>query len=777
VEDLPSGASIGPVAVVVRVLAIVVANECIVVAVEKLAVSAGPLFDAIFRLAVTVAFSTPLFYVLVIRPLIRSFRAHTALERTVQHQGAALEKSGAASALSAFAETVVDTVPVGLAVLSTELRVQSTNRALRGLFALTERDVVGMPLERILSGVNPWRLVAEVLGSDQPSPTIAVDMRDANGRRHFQVMLTRLRQGAELRLLLMIEDITARERATRDVRESREALQDFLESASDLVQSVTADGRFVYVNRAWREAFGYRQDEMSGLTVFDVIHPDYQDACRDIWRRVLAGESIQNVETVLLRKDGRPINVEGNINRYAKDGAIVTRAIFRDVTERKQAAERLHHLAYYDTLTGLPNRVLFQNHLTSLLAQSRRTGDSVALLYVDLDRFKDVNDTLGHEAGDQLLKTVAQRLCGVVREGDSVCRLGGDEFAVLAGMSTPEGAERVARKFIAALAQPVTIEGREVSITPSIGIAISPGDGDDFHRLLKNADTAMYRAKSQRNAYQFYEAAMHARAFDRFELESLLRHALEHDQFEVFYEPQVDVASGRLAGFEALVRWRQPDGSFLPPAEFIQAAEETGLIVPLGEWVLNTVCGQIRAWRSAGFEPVRTAVNVSSRQLMQPDFSNVVQRALEAAGVDPSYVQLEITEHIFMRDTALTAATLRGFRDVGVTVAIDDFGTGYSSLSYLKRFPIDTLKIGLEFVRGVIDRPDDAAIVTAIVAMARSLGVRVVAEGIERRAQWEWLRAQGVDIAQGYLIAQAMPAEAAAHLLRPTWRFGLPQAA
>lgn len=897
---------IGLLPLLVRILAVIAVSETVEASLNAVVEIDAWVGDILFDVLVMFTIAAPLLYFAAIRPLAQRFAAHAALAHTALEQGAALKASRERLALAEYAETVVASVPVGLAVLTTDLVVLSANRALRDMFSLTDRDLIGQPLEKVLPGVNPWRLVAEVLGSDQPSPTISVDVSEADGIRHLHVRLTRVRQGGDLRLLAVVEDITTRirlqeqlhaertrfwgildaasdaiisvdeahriivfnqqaehvfgysegeaigqplglllpsrfradhddhmrafrreavsrrpmaerpvltarrkngeefpveitiskidllghtvltaivrdvterERAERELRESREALQDFLDTASDLIQNSTPDGRFTYVNRAWLETLGYRAEDLPSLTVLSVVHPDEQASWQNVLRRVMAGESLRQVEVAFVRKDGRPITVEGSLDTRTKDGTVTVRAIFRDITERKAAAEQLRHLAYYDPLTGLPNRLLFQDRLTQMLAQAHRSGQTVALLYLDLDRFKEVNDTLGHAAGDQLLKIVAQRLVAALRSSDSVCRLGGDEFTIIAGPTTSQGAAVVARNVVRAISQPMSLLGHEVTVTPSIGIALFPTDGEDVLSLVKHADTAMYRAKTRGNGYQFYEASLQAQTLNRFEIETRLREALDRQELELFYQPQMDVASGRLAGLEAQVRWRHPDGNAILPGEVIGLAEESGLIIPIGEWVLTAACAQVRAWRSAGLDPVRVSVNLSSRQIVQARLSDIVQRALETAGLDPRLLELDFTENVFMHEADAATPVFDRLRDMGVALAINDFGTGYSSLGYLKRFSVGALRIGQGFVRGVTENADDAAIVTAIIAMAQSLGVRVVAEGVERRAQLEWLRARGADVIQGDLVAGAMSADAVAGFLAPGWRFGARRAA
>ena len=894
-----------PLTIFVRILAIVAIAE--VVGSVLVSLFELPTGVSIVDVVVVSAISAPFLYLWVVRDVTRRLTAHAALAQTTLEQELALKAYEDQLALRDYAETVVASVPSGLVMLSTDLYVLSVNRAFREMFSMSDRDVLGQPLEKVLPGVNPWRLAAEVLGSDQPSPAISVDV-PAQGARHLQLTLTQFqRVGERMRLLLVVEDITKRirlqeeietarerfwgildaasdaivsvdekqriivfnkraermfgyradavigqplaillperfqrdhhgavdrfateaiawremserpvlvgrrkdghefpvevtiskrrldgqwvltaivrdvterQRAEHELRESKEALQDFLDTATDLVQSVTPDGRFAYVNRAWLHTLGYSREDLASLTVFDLVHPDHRGRCQETLRRVVAGESVKNLEVVCIRKDGRPITLEGNIDARSKDGVSIMRAIFRDITERKLAEQRLNTLAHYDTLTGLPNRVLFQDRLAQALAQARRERCMVGLLYLDLDRFKLINDTLGHTVGDQLLKAVAQRLVGCVRATNAVSRLGGDEFTVmLPALTTPQGAAVVARKILRAVSQPITVHGHDVFITPSIGITVFPADAGDIDGLLKNADAAMYRAKEQGNAYQFYAPDMHSRALNRLALESQLRRALERGEFVVFYQPQVGLASRRLVGIEALVRWRQPDGEVVLPGEFIPLAEETGLILPIGEWVLRTACAQNRAWQEAGLPPVRVSVNLSSRQVAQIDLPDVVMRALKAAHLDPRYLELELTESIFMRDAEATTAALERLNATGVAFSIDDFGTGYSSLSYLKRFPINALKIGQGFIRDVTSNSDDVAIVTTIIAMAHSMNMLVVAEGIERPAQLRFLRAHGCDVIQGNLVSHPLPADEVAPFLLEGWQMSEDRAA
>ncbi len=462
---------------------------------------------------------------------------------------------------------------------------------------------------------------------------------------------------------------------------------------------------------------------------------------------------------------------EESVNRAFESGAsdyiqkpirwaVLRRRVRRMLTESR-AERHVNHLAYHDALTDLPNRRLFADQLEQRTDLARRKGQPLALLFLDLDRFKLVNDSLGHEMGDLLIQSVAQRLSGAVRKSDIVGRLGGDEFTVIVeGVTSAQDAALIAQKLIDTLSEPFTLDSREIFVTASVGIALYPFDGDQSGTLLKNADTAMYRAKERgRNGYQFYTAEMSARAMERLALENNLRRALERDELLLHYQPQVRLDSGDLIGLEALVRWNHPDLGLVPPGEFIPLAEETGLIVPVGEWVLRQACRQARAWREAGRETLRVAVNLSGRQLRQQNLVEVIRQILEESDLPPGGLELELTESSIMHKDKLTISTLWALHEMGIRLSIDDFGTGYSNLGYLKRFPIDTLKIDRSFVRDITADPDDAAITTAIIAMAHNLKIDVVAEGVETEEQKAFLRERGCDAIQGFLIGRPMPAE------------------
>ena len=463
---------------------------------------------------------------------------------------------------------------------------------------------------------------------------------------------------------------------------------------------------------------------------------------------------------------------------YMYDGFIILRDghyagmgtghdLMRGITARKQ--ETLYRLAHHDVLTGLPNRLLFFDRLQQALSQAGRHDTLLGVMLLDLDRFKAINDSFGHTAGDALLQAVGRRIGECIRDGDTVARLGGDEFTILLqDIRQAQHAALVAQKIIEALQLPFLLNGYEVVVNTSIGIALYP-HCRDAETLLIHADTAMYKAKEEGgNGYRFYTDEMSSADMRRLSLETQLRKAIERNELVLHYQPQAEIVSGRLLGAEALLRWQHPEHGLIPPDEFIPLAEETGLIVPIGEWVLHTACAQNRAWQDAGLAPLRVAVNVSGRQFRRLDMLETIFRTLEDTGLDSRYLEIELTEGVLMQDTVVVVQTLRALNAMGILISIDDFGTGYSSLSYLKRFPIDMLKIDRSFVQDIVTDPDDTAIVQAIIAMSHSLGIKAIAEGVETREQLDFLRRHGCDAVQGYCLSRPLPAEAFTHFLRLT---------
>jgi diguanylate cyclase (GGDEF)-like protein len=436
------------------------------------------------------------------------------------------------------------------------------------------------------------------------------------------------------------------------------------------------------------------------------------------------------------------------------------RELAHELSERIRAEERLDRLAHFDTVTSLPNRYYFNERLADAVQRTNRFGDPAALLFIDLDNFKIVNDTLGHHVGDNLLRLVAARLSGVVRSGDSLCRIGGDEFAlILPNVTDHAQAEQIAAKCIEAVSGPIDIEGSEIYVTVSIGISLCPHDASEASDLLKQADTAMYHAKARgKNTYQVFLPEMRGKAQKRLILETSLRRAIERKEFVLHYQPQIDLANGRIVSVEALVRWQHPDLGLVSPLEFIPVAEETGLIVPIGEWVLRTACAQAADWARNNATPLRMAVNLSGRQFRDDTLIEQVLMILRETGLEPNLLELELTESTLMDAGPNTIDRLQELRAAGIHLAIDDFGTGYSSMSYLKRFPVGMLKVDRSFVRDLPGDTDDAAITQAIIAMARSLNISVTAEGVETAAQAEFLTQAGCTLTQGFYYARPLPA-------------------
>jgi diguanylate cyclase (GGDEF)-like protein/PAS domain S-box-containing protein len=555
-------------------------------------------------------------------------------------------------------------------------------------------------------------------------------------------------------------DVTARKRAEGYMH----MLSTALEQTADSVMITTTDGTIEYVNQAFTNNTGYDAYEVIGRTP-NVLKSGKHLAefYRELWDTILAGNSFSQV-FVNRRKDGSLYSEEKTITPLKDANGGITHFVSagRDITERIQTQERLHFLANHDALTGLPNRTLFFDRLEQAISRARWNKRVVATLFLDLDQFKNINDTLGHNIGDDLLRVLAARLSATVRSGDTVARFGGDEFVILLDdIADASDIAIVAQKILDALAPPVELGATLLQVGASIGVSTFPSDGEDPGALLKNADTAMYRAKeSGRNVYQFYSRDMSARALERITLESHLRHALNRGEFTLHYQPQIDVLRNRVVGVEALLRWQHPDRrSPVSPAQFVPVLEETGLIVPVGEWVLAEACAQLARWRAAGMPYLRMAVNLSSRQFVQPNLAAVVMETLSRVGLPPTALEVELTESLLMRPTEVTQRTITALDDLGVRFGLDDFGTGFSSLSYLQRYPFDTLKLDRSFVRDLPDDPNDVALTRAILAMGQSLQLDVIAEGVETEAQREFLLAHGCVTMQGFLFARPMPAE------------------
>ncbi len=571
------------------------------------------------------------------------------------------------------------------------------------------------------------------------------------------------------------------DRITEDLRMSESSLAEAQRMTQQLIEALptpiffkSTNGRYLGVNKAWEAYFATPREAFLGKTVHDLYPGNVEVADRlhamdqDLWAR----PGSQVYETSITTPDGQQheaIYYKATFTRADGSVAGLIGTII-DITERKRAEARALHLAQYDELTGLPNRTMFHQRVGHAIAQAQRNAKALAILFIDLDDFKKINDTLGHEAGDRALRVIADRLRGCLRETDAVCRLGGDEFVVLIEeLPRPESVAEVAKKILAAVVQPIPLDAGEYHLTASIGISTYPGDSEDAQGLMKNADIAMYRAKEQgRNNYQFYSTQMNVHTLERLALESDLRHALARDEFRLHYQPKVDIRSGRITGVEALLRWQQSGRALVPPAQFIPLAEETGLIVPIGEWVLKTACLQNKAWLDQGLPRLAVAVNLSARQFTHENLLEDVARTLRDTKLDPASLEFEITESMVMRNTEHAVKLLSGLKEMGIRLSIDDFGTGYSSLNYLKRFPLDTVKIDRIFIQDLPGNVDDAAITRAVIAMAHSLRLRVIAEGVETEEQLRFLRELGCDEMQGYYFSRPLPEDEFQRLLRGT---------
>ena len=559
---------------------------------------------------------------------------------------------------------------------------------------------------------------------------------------------------------------------------------DVLEAAPDPLVLVHEDGDIVLVNEPAEQLFGYRRDELIGKPVQILVPWSYRAApvrhlamfSTQLRRRALRA----GPELFGLRKDGTEFPVEISLSPLASPRGMLVIFAVRDISALKRAeAERRHlvreralyaeisRLARQDVLTGLANRRLLHDRLSGAIASASRHGDRLGVVFLDLDRFKHVNDSLGHGAGDCLLQSMAARLKASVRRTDTVSRQGGDEFVILlTDVRQREDLEKAVAKIAAAVTAPHRVTGHELHVTASLGIAVYPDDGEDVETLIRHADIAMYHAKDHgRDNWKFFTPEMNALIVERRALEGGLRAALDRHEFVLHYQPKVELRTGRTIGAEALIRWRHPEHGLVPPQSFIPIAEESGLIVPIGQWVLREACRQARAWQEAGLRPMPVAVNISALEFRSKGFFDGVRRVLAETGLEPSLLELELTESVLMESVPSNAAMLWELRGLGLRIAVDDFGTGYSSLSYLMHFPIDALKVDQSFVHEITAEGDTSPIITAVIAMGRSLKQRVIAEGVETPAQLAFLRAERCEEGQGFHFSRPLPAEQFAPLL------------
>jgi diguanylate cyclase (GGDEF)-like protein/PAS domain S-box-containing protein len=679
-----------------------------------------------------------------------------------------------------FIQQLIEAVPQPIFFKDAEGHYLGVNAAWEKFFGIPRKQFIGKsvfelyPDDRALAERHHAR--DQELFSRPGSQSYEAAIAAADGKVHHTIYnkaTFNKADGSVAGLIGTITDVSGLKEAEAALRKSEERFRDLTELSSDWYWEQDADFRFTEVSSNVRKA-GLDAGENIGKTRWDVERVHMTEEERNAHQKMLeAHQPFQNV--VYQRSDadgnlhtisisGRPIfDEEGRFTGYRGTGT--------DITEQKQVENQIRHMAHHDALTGLPNRILLHDRIGQAIAQARRGGSVAAILVIDLDRFKNVNDSLGHQVGDGLLRSVAERLVGCVRGTDTVARMGGDEFVVvLVELRHAEDAGQVARKMLAALPRPINIDGHELRVTTSIGICAYPHDGEDAETLMRNADAAMYHAKETgRNNFQFFTRQMNIAANQRLLLEKDLRLALERKEFTLYYQPQLDLKTGDIVGFEALIRWPHVQRGMVVPMAFIPLAEETGLIGPIGEWALHRACTQARGWQALGYPQLQVSVNCSAQQFRLEGLVDMVARTLRETGLSASSLELELTESIIVEHTEHVMARFKALDEIGVKLSIDDFGTGYSSLGYLKRFPIHELKIDQSFVRDISSDPDDAAIVSAIIAMAHGLGLRVVAEGVETTEQLAFLRKLGCDRAQGYYFSRPLPAEEIEPFLR-NWK-------
>lgn len=648
------------------------------------------------------------------------------------------------------------------------------------------RDSEGMQAaaDAIRSGEGPHLMEdfrAMVSGMEDEEERLLVQ-RSSEAKRTQQRSRIVLILGTALGFLISflagwssVRDNTRREAAEGELFEEKERAQVTLNSIGDAVACTDLPGGITYVNRIAQEMTGWSQEEAAGQPFEEVLRILDADTREPIPNPAqLAIEQNQAMRlppnSILVRRDGFEIPIEDSVapihdREGHATGAVI---VFRDVTETRAMAAQVAHSARHDFLTGLPNRMLLNDRVTQAISAARRRSKKIAVMFLDLDGFKHINDSLGHAVGDQLLQSISKRLVACVRPSDTVSRQGGDEFVVvLTDMEQPDGAIQIAKRMLQAVSEAHPIEGHDLHVTTSIGVSLFPDDGEDAETLIKNADTAMYQAKEHgRQNYQFFRSAMNVRAVERQSLEAGLRRALKCNELSLHYQPKISLRTGKITGAEALIRWTHPTMGMVSPAQFIPVAEDSGLIVPIGTWVLREACRQTKAWLDAGLPVGSVAVNISALQLREEHFLQDLDAVLKETGLDPRHLELELTESGLMKHAGYTELILQGVKERGVHLAVDDFGTGYSSLSYLRRFPIDVLKIDQSFIRQITNAPDDNPIVTAVIGMGRALKLCVVAEGVETEEQLAFLLAQECDEAQGYYFSRPIPADQFATLLK-----------
>ncbi|MGK5511473.1 bifunctional diguanylate cyclase/phosphodiesterase [Brevibacillus formosus] len=556
-------------------------------------------------------------------------------------------------------------------------------------------------------------------------------------------------------------DITARKQMEDELKRSEEKYRIIAENTSDIISIINLDGDFFYLSPSYKRVWEHTVPDEEIHNLFEWIVEDDRDIFAYAIQHAVSTRKEYMVECRINTQRNDVIWTESTINPIMDEEGNVTKLLLvtRDVTDRKQYEETIHHLAYHDALTDLPNRRMYVQQLTKEMMQAKRFQSNLAVLFLDLDRFKDVNDSFGHDVGDMLLIEAAKRLQACLKPGDVVARLGGDEFTIMQNqLQDRSEATALAEQIMYQLQRPFELEGHISNVSCSIGIALYPQDGDNPEDLLKRADMALYTVKSRgKNGYDFFDPTMETKSLERILMENEMRKAIEQEQFQIYYQPKIDIATSAMTGMEALVRWVHPELGIIPPNRFIPIAEETGMILALGEWILKQACKQNKIWHDQGYT-LKVSVNLSARQIYQKDLVEMIKDILQESNLSPNWLELEITESIFVKMEEATAV-LQQIRDIGIQISIDDFGTGYSSFSYIKSLPVDTIKIDASFIRDIHHNQESQAIVKAIVTIAQSLNMNVIAEGIELHDQVAALKENGCDHGQGYLFSKPLPTD------------------
>lgn len=705
-----------------------------------------------------------------VRDITEKKNAELALQR---------ESSSWIQAMDSFVDAIY--------LLDADHHLVRANKTFFAMMQVEPEQAVGKHISEIIHPLGETELCPVCRAQEEKQDTVITmeaDHTDNPSGRPIEVSVKIIRDkaGVQTGTLMSVHDLSHTRKIEESLLESEERFRRVADEAPFPMMIHAEDGEVLEINKAWSEATGYTHADIPDIAswlerAYGQNTQQVQDVKQHIERVYGISQRVDQGEFIVRCKDGSLRTWHFNAAPVGKlnDGRRYVVSMAQDVSERNAAQQQIEFLAYHDALTRLPNRLLAKDHLEQAILVAERENTKVALLFVDLDKFKTINDSLGHVIGDGLLKSVSVRLRECLRDTDTLSRQGGDEFLiVLNNASDTESVTVVAEKILERMAEPFEIDHYELSISLSIGIAVYPDDGKDFDTLLKQSDTAMYQAKeSGRNTYRFHTDQMNIDAVEHLRIRNGLRHALEYGEFVLHYQPQISLADGAVIGAEALIRWNHPELGMVPPGRFISVAEDSGLIVPIGEWVLREACRQAVAWRKAGLPELLIAVNLSAVQFKRGDLEKSVTLALELSGLNPALLELELTESILIKDTEKVLATVRRLKSLGVKLSIDDFGTGYSSLSYLKRFNVDKLKIDQSFVRDMADDPNDATIVSAIIQMAKSLNLVTLAEGVEDERQLALLRLQHCDEAQGYHFARPMPADEFAEFIAESFEFNL----